>query len=107
MRRSVQSAALSCCCAAAAAACTLCQDGAYYASWALTHWATLAASGLLCALAGMYPFRYSSLAVMVAFFWLFAAALVAASYFLATLFATSRVAGTATQLIYALSMIPG
>jgi hypothetical protein len=44
---------------------------------------------------------------MLAFYWLFAAALISFSYFLSTLFATSRVAGTATQLIYALSMIPG
>ncbi|KAF8072728.1 Abca17 [Scenedesmus sp. PABB004] len=56
---------------------------------------------------GLYPFAHSSLWVMLAFYWLFAAALIAFSYALSTLFAASRVAGTATQLIYALSMIPG
>eukprot|EP00882_Tetradesmus_deserticola_P028933 GHRQ01032270.1.p1 GENE.GHRQ01032270.1~~GHRQ01032270.1.p1 ORF type:complete len:121 (-),score=17.43 GHRQ01032270.1:81-443(-) len=44
---------------------------------------------------------------MTAFYWLFAAALISFSYFLSTLFTASRVAGTATQLLYALSMIPG
>jgi hypothetical protein len=82
-------------------------ETAYWGSWAATHWATLAASGLLCALAGTYPFQHTSLAIMVAFFWLFAAALVAFSYCLSTLFSSSRVAGTATQLLYALSMMPG
>lgn len=44
---------------------------------------------------------------MITFYWLFSAALISFSYFLSTMFTTSRVAGTATQLIYALSMIPG
>ncbi len=43
----------------------------------------------------------------VAFFWLFAAALIAFSYWLSSLFSSSRVAGTATQFIYALAMMPG
>jgi ATP-binding cassette subfamily A (ABC1) protein 1/ATP-binding cassette subfamily A (ABC1) protein 3 len=67
----------------------------------------MAASGLLCAVVGLYPFRHSSLALMLAFYWLFSAALISFSYFLSTLFSASRVAGTATQFIYALSMIPG
>lgn len=83
------------------------QEAAYWASWSLTHWLTLAASGLLCALVGAYPFRHSSLALMTAFYWLFSAALISFSYFLSTLFTASRVAGTATQFVYALSMIPG
>ncbi|KAF6260985.1 hypothetical protein COO60DRAFT_831207 [Scenedesmus sp. NREL 46B-D3] len=82
-------------------------EAAYWCSWSLTHWLTLATSGLLCALVGLYPFRHSSLAIMVAFYWLFSAALISFSYFLSTLFTASRVAGTATQLIYALSMVPG
>ncbi|WIA08739.1 hypothetical protein OEZ85_008162 [Tetradesmus obliquus] len=82
-------------------------EAAYWASWSLTHWLTLAASGLLCALVGAYPFRHSSLALMTAFYWLFSAALISFSYFLSTLFTASRVAGTATQFVYALSMIPG
>jgi ATP-binding cassette subfamily A (ABC1) protein 1/ATP-binding cassette subfamily A (ABC1) protein 3 len=83
------------------------QEAAYWCSWSLTHWLTLATSGLLCALVGLYPFRHSSLALMAAFYWLFSAALISSSYFLSTLFTSSRVAGTATQLVYALSMIPG
>lgn len=83
------------------------QEAAYWCSWSLTHWITLAASGLLCALVGLYPFRHSSFGLMLAFYWMFSAALISFSYFLSTLFTASRVAGTATQLIYALSMIPG
>lgn len=83
------------------------QEAAYWWSWSVTHWLTLAASGLLCGLVGLYPFRHSSFALMLAFYWLFSAALISFSYFLSTLFSASRVAGTATQFIYALSMIPG
>eukprot|EP00879_Flechtneria_rotunda_P027764 GHRR01029755.1.p1 GENE.GHRR01029755.1~~GHRR01029755.1.p1 ORF type:complete len:493 (+),score=163.44 GHRR01029755.1:105-1583(+) len=82
-------------------------EAAYWWSWSLTHWLTLAVSGLLCDLVGLYPFRHSSFGVMLAFYWLFSAALISFSYFLSTLFSASRVAGTATQFIYALSMIPG
>ena len=35
------------------------QDGAYWGSWFLTHWAGMAASGALCALVGLYPFAHS------------------------------------------------
>jgi len=35
------------------------QDGAYWASWFLTHWAGMAFSGLLCAIIGLYPFAHS------------------------------------------------
>lgn len=35
------------------------QDGAYWASWFLTHWAGMAVSGLLCAVIGLYPFAHS------------------------------------------------
>lgn len=82
-------------------------EAAYWASWSLTHWSTLAASSVLCAVVGLYPFRHSSFTLMVAFFWSFAAALIAFSYCLSTLFSASRVAGTATQFLYALSMMPG
>lgn len=44
---------------------------------------------------------------MLSFYWLFAGALVACGYAVSTLFNTSRVAGTAAQLIYAASMVPG
>lgn len=83
------------------------QEAAYWWSWSVTHWLTLAASGLLCAVVGLYPFRHSAFGLMLAFYWLFSAALISFSYFLSTLFSASRVAGTATQFIYALSMIPG
>jgi ATP-binding cassette subfamily A (ABC1) protein 1/ATP-binding cassette subfamily A (ABC1) protein 3 len=83
------------------------QDAAYWSSWALTHWVTLATSGLLCAAVGWYPFRHSSLALMAAFYCLFSAALISYSYWLSTWFSSSRVAGTATQFVYALSMLPG
>ena len=82
-------------------------EPAYWGSWAVTHWSVLAASGLLCALAGTYPFEHSSLGLMLAFFWLYAGALVSFGYWLSTLFSSSRVAGTATQLLYALAMVPG
>lgn len=82
-------------------------EGAYWSSWAVTHWTTLALSGLLVAIVGLYPFQASSFSLMVMFYFLFSAALVAFSYFISTWFQQSRVAGTATQFVYALSMIPG
>ena len=44
---------------------------------------------------------------MLAFYWLFGAALVSFAYCISTVFSTARVAGTACQLIYAASMVPG
>lgn len=35
------------------------RDGAYWASWFLTHWSSMAVSGTLCALIGLYPFAHS------------------------------------------------
>lgn len=83
------------------------RDGAYWASWALAHWAVMAASGALCALVGLYPFRHTSFALMLAFYWLLSAALVGFAYCLSTLFASTRVAGPMTALLYALAMLPG
>ncbi|KXZ53111.1 hypothetical protein GPECTOR_7g1001 [Gonium pectorale] len=82
-------------------------EPAYWASWGLTHWTLLALSGALCAVAGTYPFASSSPWLMLAFFWLYGAALVSYSYAMSTMFSSSRVAGTASQLLYALSMLPG
>jgi hypothetical protein len=44
---------------------------------------------------------------MLAFYWLFGGALVGFGYAIGSVFSTSRVAGTACQLVYAVSMIPG
>ncbi|KAI8469139.1 MAG: hypothetical protein J3K34DRAFT_522412 [Monoraphidium minutum] len=82
-------------------------EAAYWASWGLTHWAALAVSGALCAAAGAYPFEHSDVTIMLAFYWLFGASLVAFGYALSALFSAARVAGTAVQLIYAASMVPG
>ncbi|KAF5833388.1 hypothetical protein DUNSADRAFT_10320 [Dunaliella salina] len=79
----------------------------YWGSWFLTHWVSLLVSGILCSLVGTYPFSHTSIAVMILFFSLFTASLVFFSYFMSTLFSTSRVAGTAAQLLYAISMLPG
>ena len=46
------------------------QDPAYWASWAISHWSTMAVSGLLCAIVGTYPFSHSSASVLLAFYWL-------------------------------------
>lgn len=83
------------------------QEPAYWGSWFTTHWTTLAASGVLCTLVGTYPFPHSSPLLMLAFYWLFAAALTSFAYAQSTLFAASRVAGSVSQLLYALSMMPG
>eukprot|EP00887_Chlorella_sp_A99_P005937 scaffold29.g5937.t1 len=83
------------------------QDAAYWASWALTHWAMMAVSGLLCALVGLYPFCHSSFSLMLAFYWLLFAALLGFAYCASTLFASARVAGTAAAMLYALAMMPG
>ena len=83
------------------------QDAAYWCSWALSHFATLAASMLLCAIISLYPFRHSSFTVLLAILWLVAAALIAFAYFMSTLFSTSRVAGIAAAMLYSLSMVPG
>ena len=67
----------------------------------------MAASGLLCALVGLYPFQHSSLLFMLAFYWLLAAALLGFAYCVSTFFASARVAGSAAAVVYALAMMPG
>ena len=67
----------------------------------------MAMSGVLCAVIGLYPFRHSSIFIMLGFYWLLACALISFSYFLSTIFSKSRVAGTVTAVLYALAMIPG
>lgn len=83
------------------------QDGAYWLSWAITHWTTWAISGALCTLVSIFPFPASDPSVLLAFLWLAAAALVAFAYALSTLFSTSRVAGMVAVLSYSLAVIPG
>jgi hypothetical protein len=83
------------------------QDGAYWCAWALTHFATLAVSGVLCALIALYPFPHTDFLLMLALLWLTAAALLAFAYCLSTLFTKSRVAGMASAMLYAVAMIPG
>ena len=83
------------------------QDPAYWASWTITHFSNMALSGLLCALVGLYPFSHSSAGVLLLFYWLVALALISFAYCLSTLFSKSRVAGTATAVIYAICMVPG
>ena len=51
-------------------------DLSFWTSWAVTHWSTLAASGLLCTAMCAYPFPSSSLLLLALFFTLLAAALV-------------------------------
>ena len=83
------------------------QDPAYWASWTITHFSNMAVSGVLCALVGTYPFSHSSATVLLLFYWLVALALISFAYFLSTMFSKSRIAGTATTVIYAVSMVPG
>lgn len=83
------------------------QDLAYWGSWAISHWSTMAVSGALCAWVGTYPFSHSDPTVLLAFYWLVAAALISYAYALSTLFSKSRIAGTSTAVLYACSMIPG
>ena len=51
-------------------------DLSFWTSWAVTHWSTLTASGLLCSAMCAYPFPSSSLLLLALFFMLLAAALV-------------------------------
>ncbi|GAB4821282.1 hypothetical protein N2152v2_008328 [Parachlorella kessleri] len=83
------------------------QDAAYWASWAITHWSTMALSGLLCAVVGLYPFAHSSFVLMLCLYWVTALALLAFAYCITTFFSKARVAGTATALIYLAAMVPG
>ncbi len=83
------------------------QDTAYWVSWAATHMSTLAVTAFLCALVGIYPFAHSSASLLLVFYLLVDAALMAWAYFLSTLFSKSRVAGTATAVLYSLAMVPG
>ena len=83
------------------------QDGAYWGAWALTHWASLAVSGLLCAIIARYPFPHTDFGLMLLLLWLTAAALLAFAYFLSALFAKARVAGMASAMLYAVAMVPG
>lgn len=68
---------------------------------------TLAVTSVLCALVGTYPFAHSSASLLLVFYLLVDAALMAWAYFLSTLFSKSRVAGTATAVLYSLAMVPG
>lgn len=52
-------------------------EAAYWSSWSVTHWTMLGLSGLACTLVGLYPFRNTSPTIMLAFFLLFSAALIA------------------------------
>lgn len=83
------------------------QDGAYWLSWAITHWTTWAVSGVLCTLVSIWPFPASDPTVLLAFLWLAAAALIAFAYALSTLFSTSRVAGMVAVFSYTLAVSPG
>jgi hypothetical protein len=83
------------------------RDAAYWGSWAASHWGAMAASGALCAALGAYPFRRSSPALLLAFYWLVAAALLGFAYCLSCMFGRARVAGTAAGVIYAVAMLPG
>ncbi len=85
----------------------LAQDGAYWASWALTHYGILFVSCAICAAIGTYPFPRTPPLVMATLLWLAAAALLAFAYCLSTLFSTTRVAGLAAVMLYALAMVPG
>lgn len=91
---------------AAAAISLSLQEPAYWASWALTHFTSLAASSMLCALLGRAIFPLSSWGLLLAFYLLLSAAL-PFSYFISTWFSSSRVAGMATLLIYVLAALPG
>lgn len=68
---------------------------------------TLAVTSVLCALVGTYPFAHSSASLLLVFYLLVDAALMNWAYFLSTLFSKSRVAGTATAVLYSLAMVPG
>ena len=48
-----------------------------------------------------------SVLLMLAFYWLVAAALLLFGYCLSTLFSTARVAGGAAAVLYSLAMMPG
>lgn len=67
----------------------------------------MAVSGTICASIAIYPFQHSDFTVMLLLFWLVALALISFSYCLSTLFSKSRVAGTASAMLYAASMFPG
>jgi len=82
-------------------------DLAYWSSWAITHFSIIALSGFLCALVGMYPFQRSAFGVLLMFFWLASAALLAFGYCLSCLFSSSRVATTGVTVLFAAGMAPG
>jgi hypothetical protein len=83
------------------------QGSAYWASWAITNFSIMAASGVLCAGIALYPFSHSSFSLLLCFYWLVAATLIAFAYFMSTLFSRSRVAGSATATLFVVSMVPG
>lgn len=82
-------------------------DSAYWASWGISHFTLLAISGTLCALVGMYPFQRTSFSLMLSFFWLASAALLAFAYCLSAFFSRARVAATGVTVLFAVAMAPG
>ena len=67
----------------------------------------MAASGLALAVLCGQSFHDSDFAVLLALFWLIAAALTSFAYFLSTLFSTSAAANNLAVLLYGAALLPG
>ena len=73
------------------------QDLPYWASWALTHFAQLAITVLLCALALIYPFPNSDPSVYAVLLLAVSGALISFSYAASTLFGKAKVCLTGSR----------
>ena len=79
----------------------------YWASWTLSHLVIVCASSVVCALVCLYPFPSSSFWCILTFFLLAGMALISFSYFVCSLFSTSRIAGPLSTILYTATMMPG
>ena len=83
------------------------QDFIYWSSWFLTHLCIVLASSVICAIVCLYPFPSSSFLCIFLFFLQAGVALISFSYFICSLFSTSRVAGPLSTIVYTATMMPG
>jgi ABC-type multidrug transport system ATPase subunit len=82
-------------------------DTAYWSTWFITHWSTLAGSSLLVSLIGIYFLKFTDPSVNLVFLLLWSANIIGFSYVISAFFDNARLASIAGWFIYLVSIAPG
>lgn len=82
-------------------------DTAYWTTWLITHWSTLALSSILVTLLAIYPIRYTDPSTNLVFLLLWSLQIIAFGYVFSALFDNGRLASIATWFVYMVSIAPG